>query len=478
MTVPVYILAGQVNAGRPDLVAGLTAHAASSGAYFVDFSVAGSALSPILDRGYGDWNAGGAAAEGELLVELQSRIDDILDPLSPNYIPGAYVAGVVWVHGENDISHPTATASYGADMIELRDHMVALYGEHEWIVSALSSDPLGNNTGSLASEANWITVRNAQLALDAIDGFTIVDPDQVAADAGLAISDMFIADHLVYSSVFQSILAGAFADLLPSVAGDAFIVAGTSNMDWLAVEGGHFSYVLGGGGADTADFSAVGHGINVRAGSGEAVEVSARRGDAAFGADLIDIERVSGTEYDDYFETTEDIHIILAGAGNDRVIGGTYEDRILLGEGNDIAQGRDGADFIRGNEGNDRIRGGNGDDQLWGDEGNDLLQGGAGNDLLVGGAGDDRIDPHGGADVIVFRSGDSGSDRINGFNSREDVLSFEGSGLTENDFDFEVSGRDLIITVDGHRATADITLINRGNIDPSDMDTMPDWLIF
>ena len=478
MSVPIYILAGQVNAGRPEMVASLTGFAADSGALLIDYSVAGSALSPLLDRGYGDWNAGGGEGEGELLADLQVQIDAILDPSSPSYIPDAYVAGVIWIHGENDISHPTATNSYGEDLIELRDHMVALYGEHEWIVAALSSDPLGNNSGSLASETNWGIVRDAQLALDSIDGFTVIDPDQVAVDQGLAITDIFIDGNLVYTTAFQTLMAAALADALPDAEGDATVVAGTSAMDWLMVEGGRFSYVLGGGGADTADFANLSHGINVRAGNGDAVEVTSRHGDSAFGADLIDVERVSGTSFDDYFETTEDLHVVLAAAGNDRVIGGAYDDRVFLGEGNDRAQGRDGDDFIRGNEGNDRIRGGDGDDELWGDEGNDLLQGGAGNDLLVGGAGDDRIDPNHGADVIVFRRGDSGVDRINGFNSREDVLMFSGSTLTADDFEFEVLGRDLHITVNGHGHAADITLINRGNIDPSDMDTMPDWLVF
>ena len=478
MTVPIIIVAGQVNAARPDLIAGLTGHAAQNGAIVVNFAVNGSPLSPILDRGTGDWNAGGGAGEGELLAQLDAQIADLTDPASPNYIQGAYVASVVWVHGENDVSHPTAAANYGADLVALRDHMVELFGPHDWVVSALSSDPFGNNSGSVAAEANWITVRDAQLGLAQVDGFTVIDPDQVAMSAELPLSDAFIAGNLHYSADFQPLLLTAITQALPLLSGDANVLVGTSIMDWLAVEGGQFSYVLGGGGADTADFGALTHAINVRAGDGAAIEVSARHGDRDFGADLIDVERVQGTAFDDYFETSEDIHVILAGAGNDRVVGGMYEDRAILGEGNDRAFGDAGNDFFRGNEGNDRLRGGDGDDALWGDEGDDYLQGGAGDDLLVGGAGNDRIDPNHGADVIVFRRGDSGVDRVNGFDDREDVLSFEGLGLEASDFQFEVEGRHLHITVDGHGVSADITLINRGQIDPGSLDTSVDWIVF
>ncbi len=478
MTIPIFVLAGNTNAERPELVAQLTAEAAANGAIILDLSNPLASLSSLMDRGAGDWNAGGGPDQGEMLAQMIAQLDALIDPSSPDHLDGAYLAGMVWIHGERDISHPTAANNYGADLVALRDHLVALYGDHDWIVSALPSDPLGNNSGSTNAESNWITVRDAQMALAALDGFTVVDPDQVASDAGIVTSDMFIAGNLHYSTVFQPYLASAIAAVFPDVSGGANVLAGTSGMDILAVAGGQFNYVLGGGGADIADFSGLSHGINVRSDGSGTVDVSPRRGDRDFGAELVDVERIHGSAFDDYFESSAQIHVFDAGAGNDRLIGSDLDDRAVMGLGNDLVFGGAGDDFFRGNEGNDRLRGGDGDDTLWGDEGNDQLQGGAGDDILVGGAGDDRIDPNHGADTIIFRNGDSGHDRINGFDAREDILDFRGLGLSAGDFEFEVSGRDLLITVQGHGVQAEITLINRANIDPGTLDASDDWIVF
>jgi Ca2+-binding RTX toxin-like protein len=83
---------------------------------------------------------------------------------------------------------------------------------------------------------------------------------------------------------------------------------------------------------------------------------------------------------------------ILAGGGDDKIVGSAFGDIILGGAGNDQIYGGGGDDFICGNDGNDQIAGGDGNDVLAGNAGDDRLDGGAGNDQISGDAGDDLLD--------------------------------------------------------------------------------------
>jgi len=102
---------------------------------------------------------------------------------------------------------------------------------------------------------------------------------------------------------------------------------------------------------------------------------------------------------------------VVAGSGNDRIVGSPTDDAINGSQGNDTLTGEAGDDFLRGGKGNDSISGGVGDDiingnlgddSFNGDAGNDFLRGAAGNDILIGGDGDD------------FLIGDTGSDTLTG----------------------------------------------------------------
>jgi Ca2+-binding RTX toxin-like protein len=74
--------------------------------------------------------------------------------------------------------------------------------------------------------------------------------------------------------------------------------------------------------------------------------------------------------------------LVLAGAGDDTVVGGG---------------------------GNDTLRGEDGQDNLFGGDGTDRVEGGAGVDTIAGGAGADEV--YGNADPDVFRSTDAASER-------------------------------------------------------------------
>lgn len=478
MSTPIIILAGQSNANRVEIQLTVATYAAANGALFVNYGVSGTPLSTTLDNGAGDWSGSTAPGAGELRMILEERIDAILDPESPFYVPDAYVAGVVWLQGEGDLKSIETASAYAGNLIELRDYFVNKYGAHEWIVSALSADSWIDRNGSAEGEALWLTVRDSQLALDALDGFTVVDPDVVAHDSGTAVADMFDADRVHYALAFQPLLATALVNSLDIDPGDINLLVGTTGMDRIYVPEGMFSQVYGAAGSDIADFSLLSYGINVDASSGIFVDVSDRHGDKMFAAMLVEVEQIQGTDYGDYVIAGARTTRVLGGAGDDTVIGSDVRDVIFLDDGNDRGFGNDGDDFIRGRNGDDLLKGGNGNDMLYGDDGNDNIQGGDGDDFIFGGKGDDLINPQGGSDTIVYGRNDNGSDRINGFDNRVDVLSFAGQGLSQDDFVFNVSGRDLHIAVDGDSMSADIVLINRAGLNPVVFDTSIDWIVF
>jgi hypothetical protein len=75
------------------------------------------------------------------------------------------------------------------------------------------------------------------------------------------------------------------------------------------------------------------------------------------------------------------------GAGDQR----SLISNLIAGSGNDTVIGNDAANSIFGGNGNDTLTGGGGNDRLDGGDGNDILDGGLGNDILTGGGGSDTI---------------------------------------------------------------------------------------
>ena len=117
---------------------------------------------------------------------------------------------------------------------------------------------------------------------------------------------------------------------------------------------------------------------------------------------------------------------VVAGSGNDRIVGSPTDDAINGSQGNDTLTGEAGDDFLRGGKGNDLISGGVGDDiingnlgdeSLNGDAGNDFLRGGRGNDILIGGDGND------------FLLGDIGSDTLTGGAGADTFVPSTGENL-------------------------------------------------
>lgn len=160
-------------------------------------------------------------------------------------------------------------------------------------------------------------------------------------------------------------------------------------------------------------------------------------------------------------------------AGDDTLLGRKGADILEGNAGQDILRGQGGTDEIRGGKGNDLLIGGGGDDSLHGDggadtllgwHGADILFGGAGRDLLAGGAGRDRMTGGAGADIFEF-AGRHGFDEITDFTDGQDLVRYEGTGLSFEDLTIRAvdegtlivsdEGRILLLRVDASEIDAD-----------------------
>lgn len=106
-------------------------------------------------------------------------------------------------------------------------------------------------------------------------------------------------------------------------------------------------------------------------------------------------DTIVGSPYDD---------VICSHRGNDTINGGDGDDRIGAGADDDVVRAEAGDDRVYGGPGVDNLRGGDGVDEVYGGPGDDTINGGFLADLLFGEEGDDVIDGAGGDDTI--RGGD------------------------------------------------------------------------
>ena len=90
----------------------------------------------------------------------------------------------------------------------------------------------------------------------------------------------------------------------------------------------------------------------------------------------------------------EGISDVYGLTGNLVIARDTVIENVVAGSGNDIVVGNAVANYISGADGNDRI---------WGSGGDDILEGGAGNDTLNGGPGADRLDGGPGSDTASYQ---------------------------------------------------------------------------
>lgn len=466
MATPIYIFAGQSNADgmRRQLFA--AADAAHQGIAVTKAVVAASGAPLTRNLDGEDWRQ-----RSELRDELRETVRALLSEDRD-----AFIAGVIWVQGEGDTYAFARAESYAERLLalddELRDFLRVSFPDRDtgadrfqWVVSGLS-----NQAPAKDGRAHWQTIREQQiLAAESDAALVWVDPDRLAAEAGMTGTQMF-SDPLHYSSAFATVLAqglvaatdggdAAAAQLVRGSAGHDVLIAAHADDTLSGAEGDDIYYIHSGathvaeaenGGIDqivsdvdifmfhyghqvehltltgTADLSARGNSApNVMVGNAGANNLKGGWGDDTLiggaGADRLNGQQgantlMGGTGDDTYIASfRRDTIVEVAGEGRDHVISSSsyslyrsdaaLEDLSLFGNRNALAVGNEGDNRLIGNEGDNRIFGRRGDDQI---------TGGAGNDRLSGGAG---------ADSFHFAPGD-GSDVIIDFNPRQDQLVF------------------------------------------------------
>lgn len=137
--------------------------------------------------------------------------------------------------------------------------------------------------------------------------------------------------NAVSLTAVEDIIGSSFEDYLKGDAGNNWIQGGAGN-DTLVYTGG-FDWFYGGADTDTATFASLAFGVWVAldyAGN----EVWRNNVNTQL-ADLLDVENVTGTAFDDYLQGNAIVNTLVGGGGADILIGGFGPDTLTGGTGAD-----------------------------------------------------------------------------------------------------------------------------------------------
>jgi len=423
MSTPIYILAGQSNAGSLYASHAVQQLLAGSGNGYIalSYNQGGTPLAASITQP--DWSASGQPDSGELTAQMIAGVRAALSST-----PGAYVAGIVWVQGEGDASQEERAAAYAGNLQALIALWRAEFGAEVTVaVVALSENmPAGQPGGAYAD--HWATVRAAQFAVAEADPLiTLIDPDAVLPAAGLDDPSVWPRDHIHFDVHTSGDVLGrvAFGALGAPVTAPR---VGTAGDDGITGTGGHDT-LLGLAGADVLTGGAGNDRLDgglgadtMRGGTGDDVYVVNGSGDQtidAAGEGLDTVVTLRGWTLAVHIENLDargavdagvfggnaEANVIWGGRGGDTINGVAGDDTLLGMDGGDRMQGGHGNDTLHGGAGDDVLRGDQGDDTLFGGDGDDLLFGGDGADRLIGGTGDDTFGQLAGGDVATGGDG-------------------------------------------------------------------------
>jgi Ca2+-binding RTX toxin-like protein len=231
------------------------------------------------------------------------------------------------------------------------------------------------------------------------------------------------------------------------------------------LDGGAGDDILnGGGGSDTASFASATEGVF--AGLGNSGNGSAENFSGTEFDQLISIENLSGSAFNDQLLGNDSANVLTGGDGHDLLFGRGGDDTMIGGNGDDFLRGSDGADILDGGSGwdrvssfvvaptagisfdlniqgvaqdtgqgmdtligiehasgttlNDTLTGNSGDNWLWDGSDGDHATVGTGDDVLSGGGGNDLIETGGGNDTLA---GGLGTDTLSFFGGRVEISS-------------------------------------------------------
>ncbi len=316
-------------------------------------------------------SGGTLAGNGRAGIEVNeaSHIDIAHVAISGNAMDGIRLSGVTGV----DIHDNAYSGNGGTGTVSVQNALQDF----------ADSDPLNDR---------WIATHDVT-----IDGVHQADP-VVPAGGTLWTWAVTAGDDVITGSAGRdSIAAGSGNDTVNGGAGDD-TVSGNDGNDVLNGGDGN-DKVYGGAGDDRLMFSA---GYDLL--------------DGGVGSDTIDFSKAPAA-----------VMVDLSGSSVKAMIGGAAIADLVSIENlkgssfNDVLFGNDGANQLDGGGGNDTIDGGAGNDLIIGGGGNDRLTGGLGANILTGGTGSD-----------VFVMGTNwGADTITDFTHKQDKIEFHGiAGLS------------------------------------------------
>jgi Ca2+-binding RTX toxin-like protein len=303
----------------------------------------------------------------------------------------------------------------------------------------------------------------------ASDAAVQVNTSGLVSSGGHAAGDTLISvETLVGSNFNDQLTGGVSAESFYGGLGDDTLVGG-----------GGADFLDGGAGFDTTSFANSAVGVEVY------LDGSVSSGGDAAGDQLINIERLTGSLYNDFLSGSSQADIIDGSFGDDVIYGLLGNDDLSGSAGTDALFGGSGSDVLRGGDGDDTLDGGANADQLLGGTGFDTadysaatsavsigLDGSAGlagdasgdsltsierlvgsgfgdtlngtniTDVIEGGSGNDNISTGGGNDIL---RGDAGDDLLIGGNGSDDIDG--GSGY--DTADYSSSGAGISVSLDG-----------------------------
>jgi Ca2+-binding RTX toxin-like protein len=451
--IPITVLAGQSNANSTALAVEVFRATAADGGMMVHMAMNGSALGATVPTPSGHWNAASLGlAMGENLAQLFMQLTSILDPASPSHVPGAYLDNIIWIQGEADAYNPTAARDYAANLRAFHAALTARFGAHDLILSGLSDAPDNHHRFSGNHAQNWDMIQQDQRDVAAsLATVSLIDPDTVAARAGMTADQMFRDDWIHYDDATgfaarlgRALVAAALSENTAATPNDATSRAriGTSGNDTFTLSLSSFSQVLAGPGHDRVTVAS-----NAALTVIEATDASTRiittYGPQPRILDLMRVESLQLGAGDDLVRLAGGVTQLRTGAGDDRVFGAARKELIFLGAGDDRARGGARDDIIYGRTGDDRLLGDAGDDWLRGGRGQDTVAGGDGRDRLFGGRGNDVLQGGAGGDTFVFNAS-AAQDRITDFNPNWDRIAFQDSRW--RDVTLRQHGDDVIVS--------------------------------
>jgi Ca2+-binding RTX toxin-like protein len=326
----------------------------------------------------------------------------------------------------------------------------------------------GIDTLSYADSRMGVTVNLAESEAWGGDAGTITSMDRIFGFEN--VTGTAQADSITGDDNQNALTGGRGNDQLIGRAG-ADRLSGDDGNDIL--DGGLGNDVINGGaGTDTASYQNAASGVTIT------LRTQNQSGGEAEGDQLISIENVEGSDFNDSLIGNDAANILTGRAGDDILEGGLGADRLDGGDGNDTVTyrnatagvvvtmtagtggeaagdtlvnienlegsafadeltGNSRANILTGGSGHDRLSGGEGDDTLYGGLGNDVMIGGQGADSFFGDAGNNTVD-YGASTVgvqvnLALGTGTGGEAQNDTYNSIQNVVGSRASDTLTGD---------------------------------------------